>query len=143
MATRSTIAVQLEDGSVIQCYCHWDGYISYNGRILQEAYNDRDSAEALVQLGSISSLQRRIFPEGEHSFNKPEEGTTVFYHRDRGEELSVNHFETLSEYFLDCDFEDYNYLFRNGEWEVVSYATNDQWVSVSEALEREDAAAAE
>ena len=144
MGTRSTIAVQLEDGSVIQSYCHWDGYLSFNGRILQEAYKDRDAAVALVQLGDMSSLGRRVVPNGEHSFQKPEEGTTVYYGRDRGEkDTGPNVFATLNEYYKDFQCEEYNYLFRNGRWEVISYATDDEWVDLQEALEREDAAAAE
>lgn len=144
MATRSTIAVQLEDGSVIQSYCHWDGYLDHNGRILFEAYKDHDGAVALVQLGDISSLGRRVFPNGEHSFEKPEEGTTVYYGRDRGETgCEPNVFSSLNEFYKEFQCEEYNYLFRNGRWEVISYATDDKWVTVQEALERADAAAAE
>ena len=42
MATRSTIAIQLENGSINQVYCHWDGYLSNNGKILMEYYNNAE-----------------------------------------------------------------------------------------------------
>ena len=144
MGTRSTIAVQLEDGSVSQVYCHWDGYLSYNGRILQEHYKDRDAAIALVQLGDMSSLGQRVVPNGPHSFDKAEEGTTVYYGRDRGEKgCEPRTFNSLASYLRNFQDEEYNYLFRNGRWEVISYATNDQWVDLQEALEREAAREAE
>ena len=144
MATRSTIAVQHADGSVSQIYAHWDGYLSNNGKILVESYNTLAQAEALVALGDISSLDRSIECPSGHSFNSPAKGCTTFYGRDRGEEgTEPNVFETLSDYRTNFDGEEYNYLFRNGEWEVISYATDDQWLSVTEALEREAAAEAE
>ena len=144
MSTNSTIAVQHADGSVSQVYCHWDGYVSWNGKMLIEHYNTLEKAEALVALGWISSLYPSIeCPEG-HSFETPVKGYTVVYGRDRGtENCEPATFETLSEYFLDGMDEEYNYLFRNGEWEVISYKTDNQRISVAEALEREDAAAAE
>ena len=41
MATRSTIAMKTEDGKVRAIYCHWDGYIAYNGKMLIGEYTDR------------------------------------------------------------------------------------------------------
>ena len=40
MATRSTIALEFADGTVQQVYCHWDGYIDHNGKILFENYSN-------------------------------------------------------------------------------------------------------
>jgi hypothetical protein len=40
MGTRSTIALEFADGTVEQVYCHWDGYLSNNGKILQAHYMD-------------------------------------------------------------------------------------------------------
>ena len=37
MGTRSSIAIKTEDG-IKAIYCHWDGYIDNNGRILKEHY---------------------------------------------------------------------------------------------------------
>lgn len=144
MGTRSTIAVQHADGTISQIYCHWDGYLSYNGKILQEHYNSLERAEALVAIGDLSSLAPSCdCPEG-HSFDTPAEGYCVAYGRDRGEDgTAPNVFETLSDYRSNFQDEEYNYLFRNGEWEVISYATDNEWVSLSDALEREAEAEAE
>lgn len=56
MSTRSDIIVHCNDGHFRRVYCHWDGYPSHNGKILQESYNDRGKASHLVALGDISSL---------------------------------------------------------------------------------------
>ena len=85
MATRSCIGIK--HGDVIKSvYCHWDGYLDHNGRILLEHY-DSSKANHLVALGDLSSLRPDVFvAEGvEHSFDAPAEEITVFYGRDRGE----------------------------------------------------------
>lgn len=48
MATRSTIAVEQPDRTVRVVYCHWDGYPSWVGKILERRYGDRASATALI-----------------------------------------------------------------------------------------------
>lgn len=120
MATRSTIAVQLEDGSVRQIYAHWDGYLSHNGRILQEHYNNSDRAQQLVALGDISVLAERINPLGDtHTFDTPEEDVTVYYGRDRGEkDTEPRVFADFDDYQKNVDAQGYEYIFRNGEWFV-------------------------
>jgi hypothetical protein len=55
MATRSRIAIETQDG-IISIYCHWDGHIETNGKILFENY-DREKTEQLIALGNISSLK--------------------------------------------------------------------------------------
>lgn len=122
MATRSTIAVQHADGTFSQIYCHWDGYVDHNGRILQASYNSQDLAEALVALGDISSLNHSIEkPEG-HSFDSPAEGCTVFYGRDRGEEgCEPNHFPNWKMFQLSMQQEEYDYVFKDGVWLVSDH----------------------
>ena len=51
MATRSRIAIENQDGTVKSIYCHWDGYISHNGKISFENY-DREKLEKLIFLVS-------------------------------------------------------------------------------------------
>jgi hypothetical protein len=60
MGTRSTIALEFADGTVQQVYCHWDGYLEHNGKILQEHYSDPFKLRDLIDLGDMSSL-------GEHA----------------------------------------------------------------------------
>ena len=117
MATRSTITIINNEGKFETIYCHNDGYIEWNGKILNENYNTIEKAQELVDLGQISSLYPKIKPEGEHSFESPEEGVTVAYGRDRGE-TGVE--KDVSDSFRDCQKGEYNYLFVNGAWVVES-----------------------
>ena len=85
MSTRSAIGVMHGDKAKV-VYCHYDGYLENNGRILLEHY-DSSKANHLVALGDMSSLRPNVeIPEGkEHSFDEPLEDVTVFYGRDRKE----------------------------------------------------------
>jgi hypothetical protein len=60
MGTRSTIALEFADGTVEQVYCHWDGYLEHNGKILQEHYSDPFKLRDLIDQGGISSLGKSI-----------------------------------------------------------------------------------
>jgi len=121
MGTRSLIGVMHGD-KCKAVYCHWDGYLDHNGRILLEHY-DSPKANHLVALGDISSLRNNIeIPEGvEHSFDKPSGICTVFYGRDRketGTEFKVAH--TFEQFLEQCDncAAEYYYIMRDGVWYV-------------------------
>jgi hypothetical protein len=121
MGTRSRIGVMHGD-KCKSVYCHWDGYLSNNGRILLEHY-DSAKANHLVALGDISSLDRNVeIPEGvEHTFDNPVKGITSFYGRDRGEtgcEFVVDHtFEDFMKRVDDSGAE-YYYIMKDGVWYV-------------------------
>jgi hypothetical protein len=87
MGTRSNISVLEKNGKVKMIYCHWDGYPSWNGKVLLTAYNSEAQARELVSLGDISSLCAQIAPPTGvvHTFDKPATDVTVAYHRDRKE----------------------------------------------------------
>jgi hypothetical protein len=129
MGTRSTITIKLGkdgvpnrwEGKYYSVYCHWDGYVSHNGRLLVEHYNSYDKVHALIQLGSISSLAPSIEKPDGHEFDSPVEGHTVFYGRDRGESDME---PSLYGYWEEVvrSGESYNYLFDNGVWYVQSYS---------------------
>ena len=127
MGTRSRIAVM--HGSVCKSvYCHWDGYLDHNGRILQEYY-DSAKANNLVALGDLSSQRPNIGEK--HAFSKlevPMDGEaydklygdmTTFYGRDRGEEgcdFKVAHsFDEFLEQVNYCGAE-YYYVMKDGVW---------------------------
>lgn len=118
MATRSTIAVVNEDNTVTQIYCHWDGYLDNNGRILTESYNSLELAKQLVSFGDLSVLDEQVEPETDtHSFDSPAAGTCVYYGRDRGEtETEARTYASMEDYMENASMEDYNYLFVDGEW---------------------------
>ena len=119
MGTRSRIGVMHGD-KCKSVYCHWDGYLSFNGQILQEHY-DSAKANHLVSLGDMSSLDKNIeIPEGvEHTFDVPAKNITTFYGRDRGE--SGTEFRvalTFNEFLEQCENcgAEYYYIMKDGVW---------------------------
>ncbi len=88
MSTHSFICKEKADHTYTGIYCHWDGYPSYNGRMLVKHYNTPQSVDALLALGDLSSLGPRLAPKKgqKHTFDTPADGVCVAYHRDRGEE---------------------------------------------------------
>jgi hypothetical protein len=126
MATRSTIAIENNDGTVSQVYCHWDGYLEGVGKTLLEHYNTREAVEKLLAGGSISSLGEYV-SDDEKSFNKKhddEDDYTVYYTY-RGEVIVIEEFESLSDYEENHQYEEFEYIFTqdnvwsvffNGDW---------------------------
>ena len=128
MGTRSRIGVMHGD-KCKSIYCHWDGYLSHNGKILQEHY-DSAKANNLVALGDLSSLKATIGEK--HAFSQFElraeevagyklltENMCTFYGRDRGEkdtEFQVAH--TFDEFLEQCDncAAEYYYINKDGVW---------------------------
>ena len=51
MGTRSNIAYEQPNGEVIVTYCHWDGYPTYNGQMLNDHYNNHKKAEQIANQG--------------------------------------------------------------------------------------------
>lgn len=56
MSTRSIICKKNSDGTYTGIYCHWDGYVGNNGRILNDNYTTEESIDRLLALGDLSSL---------------------------------------------------------------------------------------
>ena len=119
MSTNSRIGIEQEDGTVKSIYCHWDGYPSYNGFILNGFYQDRKKVESLISLGDISVLGKKVdpIPELVHSFDKPQADVTVAYGRDRKEEGTEPRIDESVDAYLASDVEEYGYLFtKEGKW---------------------------
>ena len=136
MATRSTIAIRNDNGTVTGIYCHWDGYFSYNGRILLDHYNDEARVRELISYGHLSSLGPDI--GSKHDFEKAPRNECNYYGRDRGEK--DQHARTYGSWnaLLNDNGQEYNYLFVPGEgWYVEYYG--DRGLLVEEML-REEAA---
>ena len=70
MSTRCAIGMKRENGEVAAIYCHNDGYPEGVGAILGRWYRNAEKVEALLKLGSISSLGAKLEPEAgaEHAF---------------------------------------------------------------------------
>lgn len=68
MSTRSYIAEKINENTYRAVYCHYDGYLEYNGRMLLEHYNTEERVKKLLDLGCISSLREKPEPEaGSHA----------------------------------------------------------------------------
>ena len=133
MSTRSSIAIKTADG-IKSIYCHWDGYVDHNGRILKEHYQSPAKRAELIALGDLSSLRQEI---GEvQNFDKdggpePELGLTddwcMAYGRDRGETgTEARTFKTIAEWVesMAGSWCEYFYLFDGQDWIVSNGKKN-------------------
>jgi hypothetical protein len=137
-------------------YCHWDGYLSNNGRILMTYYKDLKKIKRLVALGSLSSLEQHVswrtapkpfvnrhwrqgcdgisshnkFVE-KHTMETPVKDVTVAHWRDRG--------PCGGEKWEGCKpnvgttfqgGEEYDYWYHDGTWFYRCDATNHSWVKL-------------
>ena len=124
MATRSNIAMKTKEGKIVSVYCHWDGYVANNGKILLENYTDIDKIEALVALGSISSLGEQIGDKQDFDNRDTQKDEwTLFYSRDRGEQLSIQEYDDIPSWI--ADMEGYAYLWNGQEWLVNDHGATD------------------
>ena len=154
MGTRSTIALEFADGTVQQVYCHWDGYLSYNGMILQEHYSNPFVLRDLIDLGDISSLKPTIGTK--HAFSQFETKMssedydklygemTTFYGRDRNESgCEARKFKDYLDYAENHQYEEFEYILRacgdKAVWFVSDHGKD--FVPLAEALEAEKVAA--
>jgi len=123
MATRSRIGMVNDDGTVTSIYCHWDGYPSNNGNILNDHYKNPEKVKSLIKLGNISSLKPGVEPEAGsvHTYDQPQKNITVAYGRDRHETGSsiVARVDPDIDSFMKGDIEEWGYLFKDGKWLVV------------------------
>ena len=136
MSTRSTIALEYADGTVQQVYCHWDGYLDYNGKILQEHYSNPFILRDLIDLGDISSLKPTIGTK--HAFSKfevPKDAflaydklygnMTTFYGRDLAlMGTSARKFASFEDYLLNHQYEEYDYILRSDHGEPVWFVAD-------------------
>lgn len=150
MATRSTIALEFADGTIGQVYCHWDGYLAHNGKMLFENYSNPFILRDLIDLGDISSLAPTIGTKHPFShydtgmtlneFNDQYDNMTTFYGRDRGElGCDARSYKDYADYKANCQLEEYNYILRNvngvATWYVSDYGDN--FILLTEAFAKE------
>ena len=116
MGTRSTIAIENGNGTVTGIYCHWDGYLNHNGRILQDYYNTEAKVRELIALGDLSSLGKTV--GSRQNFDDPVKGTCIAYGRDRNETgVEAKTFDSHAD-LVEQIGQEYDYLFTNGAWTV-------------------------
>lgn len=133
MGTRSRIGYELPDHSVVSVYCHYDGHVQSNGRVLVEHYQDRDAVKELIDGGSMSSLHTThlwvtgavrdvngdiVTDEKGNWIYSPTRDAQPLYHTERGEELDVDH-TSFDEFISGNSGEEYAYLYDlNGNWKA-------------------------
>ena len=150
MATRSTIALEFADGTIGQVYCHWDGYLAHNGKMLQEYYSNPFVLRDLIDLGSLSSLRPQIGTK--HPFSMFEANMTqdeyanlyrdmcTFYGRDRGEgQYESTYFKDFADFKANGQAEEYDYILRNvngvATWYVSDHGS--EFILLTEAFAKE------
>lgn len=130
MGTRSRIGI-MNGNTCTSIYCHWDGYVEHNGRILFDNYTDEAKVRELISLGDMSVLRKDIGVK--HFFSNPHAYKSeaynayeaefgdmcVFYGRDRDETNTGPATDASYEDFLsrvdNCGGE-YFYIFKDGVW---------------------------
>ena len=123
MATRSVIA-KLDSKGVQAIYCHNNGYLSNNGKILDQHYANEVKVDNLIAHGDVSIIDENIGVKIDFNDYKlrAENKQCLFYDRDRGEEnkeaTNLNNETKLLEFaFEECDAE-VVYMFAYGSWYV-------------------------
>jgi len=109
MSTRSNIAIQKPDGTILSIYVHSDGYPDGVGQMLIDNYPTYGSSLRLFEHGDCSSL-----------------GSTLeecsFYGRDWQRELDPatvhKNYDKFKTFYSGDVFIEFVYLFRDGQWKV-------------------------
>lgn len=135
MSTNSTISIQNQDGTIDSIYCHWDGYLEWNGKILFQNFNTEEKVRELISGGDLSSLYMNVNPTIEtHSYENPEKDVCIYYGRDRGEkDIEFKTFAAANALPL----QEFNYLFMNGVWHLFCFGTGKFSVLLEDALRNE------
>ena len=76
-------------------------------------YSDPIKVELLTSLGDISLLEENVFPDTtkEHTFDNRQDFVTVAYHRDRGEDLRFDVYNSKEKLLDDFSKSNINYLY--------------------------------
>ena len=144
MGTRSTIALEFADGSVQMVYCHWDGYLEYNGAILEKHWKDPFKLQKLIDLGDMSSLGTDVGVQ--HGFDERNGYDSdnfalqcTFYGRDLGEKnIFARKFKDFEDYARNHQREEYEYILRNvngkATWFVDTYGHDGEYMTMADAV---------
>ena len=88
MSTRSFNGMVNRDFTITSVYCHWDGYVEFNGKMLLEHYNTPAKVRKLLHKGDFSSLQENI--------------SDIQYYVDRGDEDTGQITQSLDDFIKMC-----------------------------------------
>ena len=111
MGTRSRIGIELNDGSILSAYHHWDGYPTWLGRILATHYNTKEKVAELIDGGDMSTCWTdKVW--GKDRTDGQKYGPETY--ADRGEDCPPTLHMNQEQFF--SVGEEYSYIFRDGEW---------------------------
>jgi hypothetical protein len=132
MGTRSNIGIVNEDDSITAIYCHWDGFLSYNGKMLLQHYTSTDIVNQLMLLGDLSSLREKLYPDDSkpHTFQNQQEDVCVAYGRERSEsDVGSKIFKDIGDFerFAGNSDAEYQYLFNSGTWTYREINRDGKW----------------
>jgi hypothetical protein len=132
MATSASVAIELENGQVMDIHNHGDGYPEHLGAVLVKHYSDPIKVKQLIQLGSASFIDANIGNKINFDDRKTREQNQqcLFYGRDRGESnTNAQKASNFDEWFDDVTGQySYSYIFDtktntwagyNGKKEIV------------------------
>ena len=114
MATRSTIGIKSEDGTIKAIYCHWDGYPEGVGAGLVQFYNTAQQATELINLGGFSGLMETLEETKAGAYGNESDSARTF----TGEKDWFENFNAGEEYF---------YLYTGTEW---LYSQGGNWSGI-------------
>jgi hypothetical protein len=127
MSTRARVGIEMEDGSVLSSYVHFDGMLSILGFNLVNNYSNADVLLEAIELGDASTWDSCI-------------ESNVYYGRDRKEtDTGPRKNKDIDELLNNLwdEYIDYGYvLTREGIW-VVRIASDGYTVYDAEDLIRE------
>ena len=152
MGTRSRIGLALGPDQIISVYCHYNGYIQHNGRILRDNYSTKQQVQELIDGGDMSCLHTREtweskplkqqiikedgttevkymeHPNGSWMMDIEKEVLAPMYYSERGEDVPPK-LSTFDEFLSDNCGEEWCYLFTPGHgwqyWKLGWGDTND------------------
>ena len=132
MGTRSNIGIVNEDDSITAIYCHWDGFLSYNGKMLLQHYTSTNIVNQLMLLGDLSSLNEKLYPDDSkpHTFQNQQEDVCVAYGRERSEsDVGSKIFKDIGDFerFAGNSDAEYQYLFNSGTWTYREINRDGKW----------------
>ena len=115
MGTRSRIGIELSDSSILSVYCHYDGYPSFNGKVLREFYDTKEKVNQLINGGDMSCTWTNA---GWNNETLPESGP--LHYTARGESLESNaprYDESIFDFLDKKNNEEYAYIWTvNNKW---------------------------
>ena len=139
MATRSVISKidkKVSNGEITAVYCHSDGYLNWNGKILNEHYTNGNKVDELLSYGDVSIIRENIGVKLDFNdymaFAKNKQ--CKFYMRDRGEKnkhaTQLKDESELIKFSNNCDV-DFIYMFAYGHWYIYDIC---QFIELEEQL---------